>query len=196
MDTSNLENRDKDKVNTVSDVSPANETTKTFSHKYKWTFEEIAMVAALSIGLIFVFVGYANKQYEIPMFILLLVVAVGLLGYLFTIGFSRKKKSRLIATYDTDTTELVVEGNGYKPQLNHGQLSQIVSASEKRVGINDTLLVHFKDKDKAPLYIPARLAGVSGLYEILEDVLVNKTSISSKNSQVAEFLEKAKNFKK
>lgn len=197
MDTSNLENRDKDaKVNAASAVSPASETTKTFAHKYKWTFEEIAMVVALFVGLVFVFIGFANHNYELPFFILLLVVTVGLLGYLFYIGFGRKKKSRLVATYDTETTELVVEGNGYKPETNRGFLSDIVSASEKRVGINDTLLIHFKEKEKSALYIPARVAGVAGLYEILEDVLVNKTNISTKEPQVAEFLEKAKNFKK
>jgi hypothetical protein len=194
VETSNTENRDTAGVTKASDVSPVSETTKTFTHKYKWTFEEIAMIAALFVGLIFTFVGYSNKQFELPAFIAIVVVELALLGYLFTIGFGRKKKSRLIATYDTKTTELVVEGNGYDAKLNHGPLRNIVSASEKRVGINDTLLIQFKDK--APMYVPARVAGVSGLYEILEDVLVNKTNISIKNPQVAEFLEKAKNFKK
>jgi hypothetical protein len=191
VDTSNQKNRD---TNAEKNASPVNETTKTFSHKYKWTFEEIGMIAALFVGLIFTFVGYFNKQFDVPAFIVLLVVVVGLLTYLFIIGFGRKKKSRLIATYDTKTTELVVEGNGYKPELNHGLLHNAVSASEKRVGINDTLAIQFKDR--APLYVPARIAGAPGLYEILEDVLVNKTNISSKNPQVEEFLEKAKNYKK
>jgi hypothetical protein len=152
------------------------------------------MIVALFVGLIFTFVGYANHQFELPAFIVIVVVLVGLLTYLFTIGFGRKKKSRLVATYNTETTELVVEGNGYKPELNHGPLRDLVSASEKRVGINDTLVLQFKDK--APLYVPARVAGVSGLHEILEDALVNKTNISVKNPVVVEFLEKAKNFKK
>lgn len=194
METSNTKNRDTNEVAKASDVSPISESTKTFTHKYKWTFEEIAMIAALFIGLIFTFVGYSNKQLEMPALIALVVVELGLLGYLFTIGFGRKKKSRLVATYDEKTTELVVEGNGYKPELNHGPLRHVVSASEKRVGINDTLLIQFKDK--APMYVPARVAGVPGLYEILEDVLVNKTNISTKNPQVLEFLDKAKNFKK
>jgi hypothetical protein len=192
LDTSNLKNGDTNKV--ASEGSPTNETSKTFSHKYKWTFEEIAMIVALFVGLIFTFVGYANHQFELPAFIVIVVVLVGLLTYLFTIGFGRKKKSRLVATYNTETTELVVEGNGYKPELNHGPLRDLVSASEKRVGINDTLVLQFKDK--APLYVPARVAGVSGLHEILEDALVNKTNISVKNPVVVEFLEKAKNFKK
>lgn len=195
MDTSNTENRDTTGNDVSNAAAPARaETTKTFTHKYKWTFEEISMIVALFVGLIFTFVGYFNKQLELPALIALVVVELALLGYLFTIGFGRKKKSRLVATYDTKTTELVVEGNGYKPELNHGPLRNVVSASEKRVGINDTLLLQFKDK--APMYVPARVAGVSGLYEILEDVLVNKTNISIKNPQVVEFLEKAKNFKK
>lgn len=194
VDTSNTENRDTSEVNKASSVSPASETIQTFTHKYKWTFEEIAMITALFVGLIFTFIGFSNKQFDTPMFIVLLVAIIGLLGYLFNIGFGRKKKSRLIATYDTKTTELVVEGNGYKPELNHGTLRHAVSASEKRVGINDTLLIHFKDQ--APMYIPARLAGQPGLYEILEDVLVNKTNISIKDPKIGEFLEKAKNFKK
>lgn len=196
MEKSNTNNGDTTvDVSNGSTTSPSrDETTKTFTHKYKWTFEEIAMIASLFIGLIFTFIGYSNKQLELPAFITLVVVELGLLGYLFTIGFGRKNKSRLIATYNTKTTELVVEGNGYKPELNHGPLRHVVSASEKRVGINDTLLIQFKDK--APMYVPARVAGVSGLYEILEDVLVNKTNISVKNPQILEFLEKAKNFKK
>lgn len=184
-----------DDINATPAVSPASETTKTFSHKYKWTFEEIAMVAALFVGLIFTFIGFSNKQFDMPMFIVLLVVIIGLLGYLFTIGFGRKKKSRLIATYDTETTELVVEGNGYKPELNRGKLRDAVAAFEKRVGINDTLVIEFKGKDKSSLFVPARLAGQPGLYEILETML-NDTNISVKNPQVVEFLDKAKNFKK
>lgn len=197
MDTSNTQNRDTtvDDINATPAVSPASETTKTFSHKYKWTFEEIAMVAALFVGLIFTFVGFSNKQFDMPMFIVLLVVIIGLLGYLFTIGFGRKKKSRLAATYDTETTELVVEGNGYKPELNRGKLRDAVAAFEKRVGINDTLVIEFKGKDKSSLFVPARLAGQPGLYEILEKML-NDTNISVKNPQVVEFLDKAKNFKK
>jgi hypothetical protein len=152
------------------------------------------MIAALFIGLIFAVVGYANKQLELPAFIAAVVIVLGLLGYLFNIGFGRKKKSRLIATYDTKTTKLVVEGNGYKPELNNGLLRHAVSATEKRVGINDTIVIHFKDD--VPMYVPARIAGAPGLYEILEDVLVNKTNISIKNPQITEFLTKAKNFKK
>lgn len=190
MDTSNLTNRDQKETS----ATPVTETTQTFSHKYKWTLEEISMVAALFVGLIFTVVGYSNKQFELPAFIAIVVVILGLLAYLFKIGFGRKKKSRLIATYNPKTTELTVEGNGYDAKLNHGPLRNIVGASEKRVGINDSLLIQFKDK--APMYVPARLAGVPGLYEILEDVLVNKTNISIKNPAVAEFLEKAKNFKK
>lgn len=191
MDTSNLNNRDTDTVHTES---PVNETTKTFSHKYKWTYEEIGMIVALFIGLIFTVCGYFNGQFEIPAFIAIVAVELGLLTYLFIIGFGRKKKSSLTATYDTTTTELVVEGNGYKAETNHGPLRNAVSATEKRVGINDTLVISFKDK--APIHVPARMAGVPGLYEILEDVLVEKTNISKKNSDVLEFLEKAKNFKK
>lgn len=191
MDTSNLNNRDTDTVNTES---PVNETTKTFSHKYKWTYEEIGMIVVLFIGLIVTVCGYFNGQFEVPAFIAIVAVELGLLAYLFNIGFGRKKKSRLTATYDTETTELAVDGNGYKAETNHGPLRNAVSAVEKRVGINDTLLIQFKDK--APMHIPARLAGVPGLYEILEDVLVEKTNISKKNPDVVEFLEKAKNFKK
>lgn len=193
MDTSNLNNRDQ-KENSSSGEASVTETTKTFSHKYKWTLEEISMVVALFVGLIFTVVGYSNGQFEVPAFIAIVVVILGLLTYLFKIGFGRKKKSRLTATYNPKTTELVVEGNGYDAKLNHGPLRNIVSASEKRVGINDSLLIQFKDK--APMYVPARIAGVPGLYEILEDVLVNKTNISIKNPAVVEFLEKAKNFKK
>lgn len=193
MDTSNLNNGDQ-KESSSSDAAPVTETTQTFSHKYKWTLEEISMVVALFVGLIFTVIGYSNGQFEVPAFIAIVVVILGLLTYLFKIGFGRKKKSRLIATYNPKTTELVVEGNGYDAKLNHGPLRNIVSASEKRVGINDCLLIQFKDK--APMYVPARIAGAPGLYEILEDVLVNKTNISIKNPAVAEFLEKAKNFKK
>lgn len=193
MDTSNLNNRDP-KESSSSDESPVTETTKTFSHKYKWTLEEISMVVALFVGLIFTLIGYSKGQFEVPAFIAIVVIILGLLTYLFKIGFGRKKKSRLTATYNPKTTELVVEGNGYDAKLNHGPLRNIVSASEKRVGINDTLLIQFKDK--APMYVPARIAGVPGLYEILEDTLVNKTNISIKNPAVTEFLEKAKNFKK
>ena len=198
MDTSKAKNRDAtvDETVATSDVSPASETTKTFFHKYKWTFEEISMVTALFVGLIFTFVGFANKQFDMPMFIVLLVVCVVLLGYLFNIGFGRKKKSRLVATYDTETTELVVEGNGYKPQLNRGKLRDASTAFEKRIGVNDTLVIEFKGKDKPSLFIPARLAGRPGLYEILESALVNDTNISDKNPQVVEFLDKAKKFKK
>ena len=185
-----------DETVATSDVSPASETAKTFFHKYKWTFEEISMVTALFVGLIFTFVGFANKQFDMPMFIVLLVVCVVLLGYLFNIGFGRKKKSRLVATYDTETTELVVEGNGYKPQLNRGKLRDASTAFEKRIGVNDTLVIEFKGKDKPSLFIPARLAGRPGLYEILESALVNDTNISDKNPQVVEFLDKAKKFKK
>lgn len=196
MDTSNTKNRDTTaEENAASDVSPASETTKTFFHKYKWTLEEISMVTALFIGLIFTFIGFANKQFDVPMFIALLVVCLGLLGYLFNIGFGRKKKSRLVATYDTETTELVVEGNGYKRELNRGKLRDAVTAFEKRVGVNDTLVIEFKGKDKPSLFIPARLAGRPGLYEILENML-HDTNISVKNPQVVEFLDKAKKFKK
>lgn len=193
MDTNNLNNRDT-KADAVTTGSPVDETTKTFSHKYKWTYEEIGMIVALFIGLIVTVCGYFNGQFEVPAFIAILAVVVGLLIYLFNIGFGRKKKSSLTAIYNTTTTELVVEGNGYKAETNHGPLRNAVSATEKRVGINDTLLIQFKDK--APMYVPARLAGVAGLYEILEDVLVTKTKISAKNPEVVEFLEKAKNFKK
>ena len=196
MDTSNLENRDKnaDKGTTAGSVSPDNEGAKTFTHKYKWTFEEIGIISALVIGVAFTVIGYTGQQLGLPLFIFLLVIEAALLGYLFTIGFGRKKKSRLVATYNPETTELVVEGNGYKPAENHGKLADVVSASEKRIGINDTLVLHFKDKNA--LHVPARVAGKPGLYALLEDTLVNKTDIATKKPEILEFLEKAKNYKK
>lgn len=163
--------------------------TVRFQHKYKWTTEELAIVI-LAFPVAIAVTWYILAAGSPLAFFLWLVVGfaacAGVLGLVY--GFSRKKKTILIATYHPETTELAVEGNGYKANANHGPLRGITNVHVRTIKANRVLFVHYKD-DRTPLQIPQRLAAQPGLREILTDAILKDTNFAEKNEEVAEWFE-------
>lgn len=162
--------------------------TLRFKHKYKWTGEELAVVS-LSFPIAAVAAWYAVAVNPPFAFLIWLVVAValaaGILGLVF--GLSRKKKTILQATYHPESTELAIEGNGYKANVNHGPLRGITNLHVKKVKSNQVLFVHYKDGGSA-FQIPQRIAAQPGLRELISDAILKDTTFAEKDKNVAEWV--------
>lgn len=162
--------------------------TLQFKHKYKWTKEELAVVF-LSFPIAAALTAYALIVHPPFAFLVWLVIAfaicAGVLGTFF--GLTRKKKTILIATYHPESTELAVEGNGYKANVNHGPLRGITGAYLKTIKGNEVLHLHYKE-ERAALQIPQRIAAQPGLKEIMKDALLKDTKFGE-DKKVAEWIE-------
>lgn len=170
--------------------------TLRFKHKYKWTGEELAVVF-LSFPIAAALTWYVLAAAPAFAFLVWLVISVallaGVLGIIF--GVSRKKKTILQATYHPESTELAVEGNGYKANVNHGPLRGITAVHVKTIKSNQVLFVHYKE-ERSALQIPQRIAAQPGLREIISDAVLKDTNFAEKDEKVAAWFEGLETYNK
>lgn len=161
-----------------------------FRHKYKWTLEEkliLIIGSALVILLMTLDItgSYATWNVAVPPELLVFlsrvitVIAAFFVVWGGVLGVNRKKKSVLHATYHEESTELAVEGNGYKASQNHGPLRGMTGMNIKRIRGNDVLHVHYKSGGR-PLQIPQRIAAQPGLREIITSAIMEDTNFGDK----------------
>lgn len=170
--------------------------TLRFKHKYKWTTEELAVVF-LSFPIAAALTWYVLAVNPAFAFLIWLVISValcaGILGICF--GVSRKKKTVLQATYHPESTELAVEGNGYKANINHGPLRGITGLHVKTIKGNQVLFAHYKEERPA-MQIPQRIAAQPGLREIITDAILKDTNFAEKDEKVADWVEGLETYNK
>lgn len=171
--------------------------TQKYTHKYKWRGEEITILTIL-YGLAVGFGVWAVMNNMAVGYFIAGGVAAVLAIAVTNLGASRKRKSRLFATYDPETTELSVEGNGLDAAQNHVKLSEAKTVYTKKITRNDDVydprdyLVVSKEGAKH-VKIPMRLVSRAGLLELLTET-ASKVN-SKEDPKVSALLEAAKDYR-
>lgn len=184
-------------------VVGAKDTAIHFRHKYKWTLEErlimiigsIVVIGLMTLDLTgFYSTWHVAVSAELLTFFSRTLVGIAALFVIWggILGVKRKKASVLHATYHEESTELAVEGNGYKASQNHGPLRGITGMNIKRIKGNDVLHVHYKSGGR-PFQIPQRIAAQPGLREIITAAILEDTTFGQK-PEIAEWVEGLKTY--
>lgn len=171
--------------------------TDRFVHKYKWRGEEITILFVLySIAIAFGAWAVVNDM-SLGFFIAG-GIALVLAGSVTRLGASRKHKSRLIGTYDHETSQLTVEGNGLDAAKNTAKLTDVKKVFTKKVSRDDDVwdprdfLMLGRDKGIA-VQIPMRLVSRPGMLELITE-LVGKVNIKE-DPNVTGLLESAAEYR-
>lgn len=169
----------------------------TVFHRYKWTLREKLILTIPSVLLIgaLVYFSVEKGSFSTGWAILLGAWAI-IFAMLVNLGKDKKKKSRLEAIYDPETTVVSVEGNKlYKHGSNKGALRDMKTAMIKQVGMNPTMILDPEDENKRKVYIPMRVASKEGFLDFLKKNVLENDGIT-KTADVTGYFEDAAKYKR
>lgn len=155
----------------------------TFSHKYRWTREEIAVISVLflfAVGLVYWSVAGSNMMWIAA----ISPLALGI--YAWHIGYSRKKKSALHGEFDESSRLLTVGGHEFESRTNKVRVDKVASLIFKKVDKDNN---DFSPRDQivftAPgtnLKVPLRLFSDPSFVELTQSLVSNKGDSKVQNA--------------
>lgn len=142
-------------------------------HRYRWTGEEIAVIITLGVVGIGMAVWAVLPEFSVGRTIIS-AFALFLSVYSYIIANGRKKKSKITALYDTETTEMMVSGHTLEGLRNMVLLNETVRLSvraknDEEFTVRDMLIVTTEQgEDTKTLKFPLRLLSVDSFWDIFE----------------------------
>lgn len=169
----------------------------TVFHKYKWTLREKIILTVPSVLLVGALIYFSVDSGALSTGWTILVVAwAAIFALLMNMGKDKKKKSRLEAIYDPETTEVSVEGNKiYKHGVNKGKLNKMQSAYIKQIGMNPTMILLPVSDDDRKVSIPVRLASKEGFLDFLKTNVLENDAIE-KTADIQGYFDEAAIYKR
>jgi len=132
------------------------------THKYPWKLEQIFTIGFFVILPVIIWFLTNSVATTIVVGVLGLALAITLV----LVNVNRLKKSTLVATVD-DSDLLIIQGNGYEPNVNRGKIKNIKEIRWDDYAYHPTLILNFHSG--GVLKLPKRIALMEPLNKYLRD---------------------------